>query len=113
MIKRVIYRFFAVYLGLFSVASQFLGGLILFPGFSVPALGTVWPMRPITEFIGSHVFGVTNFAVYGTSADTAFHWVQLSWLVVVAAVVAIAATAATTTSHDSCTQWNAVSALVP
>ena len=92
MIKRVLYRFFAVYLGLFSVASQFLGGLILFPGFSFPALGTVWPMRPITEFIGSHVFGVTNFAVYGTSADTAFHWVLLSWLVVVAAVAAVMTT---------------------
>ncbi len=85
----VLYRFAAVYLGLFSVASQFLGGLILFPGLSFPALGTVWPMRPITEWVGTHVFGVTNFAVYGPSADTPFHWVQLSWLVVVAAVVAL------------------------
>jgi len=91
-LKTVVYRFTAVYLGLFSVASQFLGGLILFPGFSFPALGTKWPMRPITEWIGSHVFGVTDFAVYGTSADTAFHWVQLSWLVAVAAIVAVATT---------------------
>ena len=90
MIKRAAYRFFAVYLGLFSVASQFLGGLILFPGFQFPALGRVWPMRAVTEFIGTHVFGVTNFDVYGTSADTAFHWVQLAWLVVIAVVIAFA-----------------------
>ena len=89
MIRRVAYRFVAIYLGLFSVASQFLGGLILFPGFQFPALGTVWPMRSITEWIGSRVFGVTDFAVHGTSADTAFHWVQLSWLVAVAAIVAV------------------------
>jgi len=89
VIRRVAYRFVAIYLGLFSVASQFLGGLILFPGFQFPALGTVWPMRSITEWIGSHVFGVTDFVVYGTSADTAFHWVQLSWLVAVAAIVAV------------------------
>jgi len=93
LIKRAVYRFFAVYLGLFSVASQFLGGLILFPGFQFPALGRIWPMRAITEFVGSHVFGVTNFDVYGTSADTAFHWVQLAWIAVVAAIVAIVSSA--------------------
>ena len=89
MIKRAACRFFAVYLGLFSVASQFLGGLILFPGFQFPALGTVWPMRAITEFVGTHVFGVTNFAVYGPSADTPFHWVQLAWIAVAAAAIAL------------------------
>jgi len=92
LIKRVVYRFFAVYLGLFSVASQFLGGLILFPGFQFPALGRVWPMRAVTEFIGAHLFGVTNFDVYGTSADTAFHWVQLAWIAAVALIVALATT---------------------
>ena len=102
MIRRVAYRFVAIYLGLFSVASQFLGGLFLFPGFQFPALGTVWPMRAITEWVGTHVFHVTDFAVYGTSADTAFHWVQLSWLVVVAAIVAVATTFVT---YERTDQW--------
>src|ERR1043166_2427292 len=102
VIRRVAYRFVAIYLGLFSVASQFLGGLFLFPGFQFPALGTVWPMRAITEWVGTHVFHVTDFAVYGTSADTAFHWVQLSWLVVVAAIVAVATTFVT---YERTDQW--------
>src|SRR5437868_12641577 len=89
---RAAYRFFAVYLALFSVASQFLGGLILFPGFQFPALGRVWPMRAVTEFVGTNVFSVTNFDVYGTSADTAFHWVQLAWIAAVSLIVAIATT---------------------
>lgn len=105
MIKRAVYRFFAVYLGLFSVASQFLGGLILFPGFQFPALGRVWPMRAITEFVGSHVFGVTNFDVYGTSADTAFHWVQLAWIAVVAAIVAIASSVYRASSFKRTDYW--------
>jgi len=90
LIQRAAYRFVCIYLGLFSVASQFLGGLLLFPGFSFPPLGTVWPMRPITEWLGTHVFHVSTLAVAGTSADTPFHWVQLSWIVVVAAIAAIA-----------------------
>jgi uncharacterized membrane protein YphA (DoxX/SURF4 family) len=93
LIRRATYRFVCIYLGLFAVASQFLGGLILFPGFSFPPLGTVWPLRPITEWLGRHVFHVSTLAVAGTSADTPFHWVQLSWIVVVAAVIAIASTA--------------------
>ncbi len=92
MIRRAAYRFVCIYLGLFSVASQFLGGLILFPGFSFRPLGTVWPMRPITEWLGTHVFHVSTLAVAGTSADTPFHWVQLSWIVVVSAIAAIAST---------------------
>ena len=90
MIKRVAYRFAAVYLGLFCLASQIAGGLILFPGFQFPALGTVWPMRDITDWLGTHAFHVSTLAYAGISADTPFHWVQLAWIAVVAAVVAMA-----------------------
>jgi hypothetical protein len=88
LITRAAYRFVAVYLGLFSIASQFLGGLILFPGFSFPPLGRVWPMRAITEWLGTHVFHVSTLEVYGASADTPFHWVQMAWLAVLAAAIA-------------------------
>ena len=56
---------------------------------ALPALGTRWPMRPITEWCAAHVFGVAGPLVYaGNSADTVFHWVQMAWLL--AASIAIA-----------------------
>ena len=69
--------------GLFSLATQIAGGLILFPGFSFPPLGTVRPMRDITYWLGTHVFHVSTLDYAGVSADTPFHWVQLAWLVFV------------------------------
>ncbi len=105
LIRRILYRFVAVYLGLFAVASQFFGGLVLFPGFSFPPLGTVWPMRAITVWLGTHVFHVSTLEVYGTSADTPFHWVQMSWLLVVAAVVAIASVRLKADGFSRIDQW--------
>jgi uncharacterized membrane protein YphA (DoxX/SURF4 family) len=87
LIQRAAFRFAVVYLGLFCVASQFLGGLLLFPGGQFPALGTSWPMRDITNWLGTHVFHVQTLAYAGVSADTPFHWVQLAWLVVLAAII--------------------------
>src|SRR5437867_2476401 len=89
-LSRLVYRFSAVYLGLFCIASQIAGGLILFPGFSFPPLGTVWPMRDITYWLGTHVFHVSTLDYAGVSADTPFHWVQLAWIAVLAAIIAIA-----------------------
>ena len=120
MIQRLAFRFAVVYLGLFCFASQFAGGLLLFPGGQFPALGTVWPMRDVTNWLGTHVFHVQTLAYAGVSADTPFHWVQLAWLVVAAAIIAIALEpvasgfsrtdqtavmiAAATTSHANWTQ---------
>jgi uncharacterized membrane protein YphA (DoxX/SURF4 family) len=84
----VTFRFGVVYLGLYAFATQIAGGLFLLPGAPLPALGTVWPMRAITEWWGARVFGVTAPLVAGNSADTLFHWVQLSWLLVLSAVIA-------------------------
>src|SRR5919201_4604733 len=84
---RAAFRFFFVYIGLYCVAKQIVGGLILFPGFSFPSLGTRWPMREITISVAAHVFRVTSPLVYaGNSGDTAFHWVQTFWLLVAAAL---------------------------
>jgi len=87
-LRSLAYRFVVVYLGLFSAASQILSGLILFPQFSFPPLGTVWPMRDLTEWLGTHVFHVSTLAYQGVSADTPFHWVQLAWIAAVSAIAA-------------------------
>src|SRR3954470_9881483 len=84
-------RFCAVYFVLCSFATQIAGGLILFPDFSFPSLGTRWPMRAITEGLAAHLFRIRTPLVYsGNSGDTAFHWIQTFWLLVLSLVTAMA-----------------------
>jgi uncharacterized membrane protein YphA (DoxX/SURF4 family) len=79
----VIFRFGVVYFALYSIATQIAGGLLIVPAAAVPALGTRWPMRQITEWCAAHVFGVSGPLVFtGNSGDTVFHWVQTAWLLV-------------------------------
>jgi hypothetical protein len=90
-LTRIAFRFAFVYLTLYALATQLLGGVLIFPGVALPALGTVWPMRNITFWVAEHVFGLMPPLDYrGTSGDTAFHWVQTFWIL----IVAIAVTAA-------------------
>ena len=87
----VVFRFCVVYFSLYSLATQIIGGVILTPWFSFPALGTSWPMREITEWLAEHVFGLRPPLVFtGNSGDTAFHWVQNAWLLVLALVITAA-----------------------
>jgi hypothetical protein len=87
-LTRAAFRFSFVYLGLYCFATQIAGGLILFPDFSFPSLGTRWPMRDITLWVATHLFGVTTPLVYaGNSGDTLFHWIQTVWLVMLALIV--------------------------
>jgi hypothetical protein len=82
------FRFCVVYFALYSFATQIIGGLVLFPGFAFPSLGTRWPMRDVTLWLATHLFHVTGPLVYsGNSGDTAFHWIQTCWLLVVAVVL--------------------------
>jgi uncharacterized membrane protein YphA (DoxX/SURF4 family) len=79
-----------VYLGLYCLATPIAGGLILFPGFSFPGFGTLWPMRQVTLWLATNVFQVVPPIVYqGNSGDTAFHWIQTCWLLVAAVVASI------------------------
>ena len=81
-------RFCVVYFGLYSIATQIAGGVVLTPWFSFPALGTVWPMREITQWLAEHVFGLrTPLLFTGNSGDTAFHWILNAWLLVLAVVI--------------------------
>ena len=87
---RAAFRFSVVYFTLYAAATQFLGGLLLFPGFSFPALGTIWPMRDITIWWADRVLRVSSPLIYtGNSGDTAFYWVQTLWLLLLAGVIAL------------------------
>ena len=78
-------RFAVVYFGLYSLATQIIGGVILTPWFSFPALGTVWPLRGMTEWLAEHVFGLRPPLVFtGNSGDTAFHWILNGLLLMLA-----------------------------
>ena len=84
---RILFRFCFVYLSLYALATQILGGLLLYPNFSFPAFGTSWPMLQVTTWCATHIFGVTPPLVHsGNSGDTAFYWVQTFWLLVVALI---------------------------
>src|SRR6185436_15169826 len=86
-LTRAAFRFCFVYLGLYCFATQIAGGLLLLPGFSFPAFGTRWPMREITLWFATHVFGVTTPLVYaGNSGDTLFHWIETCWLLILAMI---------------------------
>jgi uncharacterized membrane protein YphA (DoxX/SURF4 family) len=86
--RRIGFRFFVAYFTLYAAATQILGGVLLLPGFQLPALGNVWPMRDITLWIAEHVVGLTPPLRYtGNSGDTAFHWIQTAWLLLFAIAV--------------------------
>jgi hypothetical protein len=88
-------RFGVLYFGLYTLATQLAGGVLLLPGATLPPLGHVWPLRDVTSWLAVDVLGLTSPLVYtGNSGDTAFHWVQLVWILAVTALVAAAWAAA-------------------
>jgi hypothetical protein len=84
------FRFSVIYFVLYAFVTHLAGGVFLLPTFALPALGTAWPLEPITLWTARSVFGITTPLVYsGNSGDTLFHWIQTGWVV----LLAIAATA--------------------
>src|SRR5438093_4413981 len=85
-VLRVAFRFFFVYFGLFSLATQISGSLFLIPGLSFRGLGPMWPMRNVTFWIAEYGFHNGGPFVYtGVSGgETIFFWVQTFWLFIVA-----------------------------
>jgi uncharacterized membrane protein YphA (DoxX/SURF4 family) len=97
------FRFCVVYFGLYCFATQVIGGLILFPGWSFPSLGMIWPMREITLWFAAHVFRLMPPLIYtGNSGDTAFHWIQTFWLLIAATLGA-----AVWSQFDRARRWDA------
>jgi uncharacterized membrane protein YphA (DoxX/SURF4 family) len=84
---KVAFRFSFVYFGLFCLATQIAGSLLLTPTASFRGFGLLWPMRPLTFWVAEHIFGVTGPLAYGrNSGETLFHWVQTFWILVLAVV---------------------------
>jgi len=85
-----LFRLCAIYLGLFSLATQVAGSLL--PLLSFRGLGPLWPMRDITVGIAANVFGVSGPAdaidpkTYG---ETSLYVVQALWLFTLSAVLAL------------------------
>src|SRR5262245_14384353 len=88
MARGYVVRFCFVYFMLWCAATQVLGGLMLTPFGGMPALGTRWPMRPLTEWIGANLFGADARFEPGNSGDTQFYWVQTFWILCAAAMTA-------------------------
>jgi hypothetical protein len=88
---RLTFRFALAYLALYSLMGQFSGGLLLFPGFSFPGLGPLWPFREFTFWLAGSLFDIHSGLVYnGNSGDTYFFWVQEFWVLLVAIVTTAA-----------------------
>ena len=84
---RVAFRLSFLYFGLFALASQISGSLLLTPSASFRGFGTLWPMRSITFWFAENIFGVTDSLVYGrNSGETLFYWIQTFWLLIFAVV---------------------------
>jgi uncharacterized membrane protein YphA (DoxX/SURF4 family) len=88
--RRIAFRLCFVYLGLFCLSEQILGGLFPIPKVEFPDLATLWPTRQVVFWTAAHVFHVTQPLVYkgSGSGDKTFDWVLAFCLM----VFAIAAT---------------------
>jgi hypothetical protein len=81
----VAFRFSFLYLGLFCLASQIAGSLLLLPFGSFRGLGTTWPMVEVTQWLAPHLLGITSPLVFGRySGETIFFWIQTFWILIVA-----------------------------
>jgi hypothetical protein len=88
---RITFRFCFVYFSLYVVCTQMLGGLLVLPVGGIPQFGQIRPMRDLTAWVASHVFGVSRpLVITGSgSGDKTFDWVQAFCFLVIAGVAAI------------------------
>jgi uncharacterized membrane protein YphA (DoxX/SURF4 family) len=86
--RLIAFRFGFVYLGLFCLGAQIVGGLFPIPKVEIPDLAALWPMRQIVFWTAAHVFHVTKPLVYegSGSGDKTFDWVLAFCFLVIAAV---------------------------
>lgn len=104
---RLAFRFTAVYLTLFALATQISGSLIANLWFTYRGLGRLWPMREVTHWVAQTLFGIDVPLDDVSGGETLFFWIQWSW-VIVASVLAAAiwtALARRRTSYASMVPW--------
>jgi hypothetical protein len=90
-VTRVGFRFFVVYLGLFSLATQITGSLLPNTFFYYRGLGPLWPMRDITTLTGRYLFGVeVPPGAAGTGGEPLAFWIQWSWILLASIAATIA-----------------------
>jgi hypothetical protein len=81
-LTRIAFRFCFVYFGLYVLASQIFGSLLLIPYFQFRGLGPHWPLREITIWVAAHIFQITTPLTYAGDniGETSFFWVQMFWI---------------------------------
>ena len=84
---RVAFRFCFIYFTLYCVMNQML--LVPVPGSDGPDLGVRWPMRHITLWAAAHIFHVAAPIRHGGEGDTAYDWIQIFCILVMAVVVTV------------------------
>jgi hypothetical protein len=90
---RVAFRWGVVYFTLYSLSNQILNSIFMLPRGvpEIPELGTVPPLRNLTEWVAAHVFGITApMTINGSgSGDKTFDWVQVCCFLVIATIATI------------------------
>jgi uncharacterized membrane protein YphA (DoxX/SURF4 family) len=88
---RIAFRFAVVYLGLFSLATQIAGSLLVVPGLPFRGLGTLPPMRDVTLWVATSVLGADAVAIpAAATGETIFVVAQTAWILLVAIAVTVA-----------------------
>jgi uncharacterized membrane protein YphA (DoxX/SURF4 family) len=86
---RVAFRFCFIYLGLYCVFTQILGGILPIPGVSIPDLGALWPMNRIVPWTAIYIFRLDPPQYLPTgSGDTMHDWLMVFCLLVTATLAA-------------------------
>jgi hypothetical protein len=87
---RVAFRFCFLYLGLFALATQITGSLVLIPGVYYRGIGQLSPMRDITTWVATRVLdGREPFDPTGASGETIFFLSQTLWLLALAILLTL------------------------
>jgi uncharacterized membrane protein YphA (DoxX/SURF4 family) len=84
----IAFRFALVYLGLFCLATQISGSMLPNLTVSYRGLGKLWPMRDVTHWVGTTVFGITSPLDDTSGGEPLFFWVQTFWVLVVSLAAA-------------------------
>jgi uncharacterized membrane protein YphA (DoxX/SURF4 family) len=84
--KRIAFRFWFLYAGLYILATQILATIFI-PGIDVPDPGTLGPARAAVAWVAKNVFRVsTDLVVTGSgSGDKTFDWTQAVCILAIAA----------------------------
>src|SRR4051794_10148938 len=88
--RRIAFRFYFLYFGLYCLTTQVVTGLLPIPGIDIPDLASVAPVRQAVFWTAAHVFRVSTPLVYNGSGsgDKMFDWVLAFCLLSIAVLAA-------------------------